>query len=257
MSANPRGQTRNKANHDQSDELKRRARRRLVGSIVLFLTAVIVVPAVIESEPAEKSSPIELVVPERPSLQAPLAVPEKTAEASSNLPATEHSLTAIPQAETAKPSRVEAPKEKPVSVAKVEPKPATPKPQPKQADTQPAKTTIKTEPAKSEPTRAESVKPPEIVKSAPASSPISADPIEKFAQADVYWVQVAALKDEVRAQGLRDKLREAGFEGRIESVSTDAGKVYRVRVGPLAGQPKANDVQARLKKLGYNGRVVQ
>lgn len=254
MSANPKGQSRNKANQDQSDELKRRARRRLIGSIVLFLTAVIVVPAIIENNPAQKASPIELVVPSRQPVSIPSPSEVIPPEASGiAVKADSAGLTNIPQAETVKPA---ASNGKPSSVSTV----GKGGPEPKVAEKPVVKKTEKpavTEVKKSAPVPPVSDPVPVIPPKVEPQSPVGADPIERFAQADVYWVQVAALKDQERAQGLRDKLRGAGFEGRIESISTDAGKVYRVRVGPLAGQTNANDVQSRLKKLGYTGRVVQ
>lgn len=224
MSAKPKGQPNSRNNSDQADELKRRARRRLVGSIVLFLTAIIVVPAIIETEPAQTQSPIELVVPDRPEPEdiktpAPVApAPEEVAKTESKEPA--------PKPEAAAPK----PKPEP-EPPKLQPKPEVKKPEP--------------------------VKPAKVEPSPQPAPPIASDPIEKFAQADVYWVQVVAVKDKSRAEALRDKLSAAGFEGRIESVSTDKGIVYRVRVGPLAGQARANEIKQQLKTAGYEGRVVQ
>ncbi len=71
MSSNSRSTARNKVNNDPVDELKRRSRRRLVGSIALFLAAIIIVPALVENEPSQTSSDVELVVPDRPSAEIP------------------------------------------------------------------------------------------------------------------------------------------------------------------------------------------
>lgn len=223
MSAKPKGPSNSRNNSDQADELKRRSRRRLVGSIVLFLTAIIVVPAIIETEPSRTQSPIELVVPNRPD-QEDIKVPVPVVPA--------------PEVATKTEPKQAEPQEKPPVTSK--PVPAEPEPKPEVKKPEPAP-----------------VKPAKVEPSPEPAPPIASDPIEKFAQADVYWVQVVAVKDKSRAEGLRDKLSAAGFDGRIESVSTDKGTVYRVRVGPLAGQSKANEVKQQLKAAGYEGRVVQ
>lgn len=239
MSAKSKGQTNSRNSGDQADELKRRARRRLVGSIVLFLTAIIVVPAIIETEPVQTQSPIELVVPDRPEPEDIKPAPPVSASVPTDTEIAQNEPEKQAPAPVTEP---EPPKTKP------EDKPVVPAPKP-EAEPKPKPEVKKTEP--------EPPKPIEVEPSPVPEPPIASDPIEKFAQADVYWVQVVAVKDKARAETLRQKLSESGFEGRIESVSTDKGPVYRVRVGPLAGQNRANEIKQQLKVAGYEGRIVQ
>ena len=259
MSANPKGQSQTKAERDQNDELKRRARRRLVGSAVLFLTAIVVVPAVIETEPSPTQSPIELRVPDRPSIDdiEPVQPPVLTNELDFD------SLIQDQPASTADApqpagSSFGAPAN---SVASSKPTPK-PKPKPSTAD-QPAAGSSKSGSSSAASGSAGSSRSPvarpiaPVIDSPLASGGDEADPIGKFAQADVYWVQVVAVRDKKRAQGMKEELNKAGFEARIESVSTDQGMVYRVRVGPLEGQDQANQSKSKLKAAGYDGRVVQ
>ncbi|MDX1669180.1 MAG: SPOR domain-containing protein [Limnobacter sp.] len=247
MSSKSKPQSNSRNSNDQADELKRRARRRLVGSIVLFLTAIIVVPAVIETEPAQTQSPIELVVPEKPDADE-VQSPEPTTDVSEG--------GSIFEQENV----VQSPKPADDSVSKTTDSPA----QGSSAKNEPdpvARAVKDTSPppaSKPEPeTKAQPTERPEPDSETRASTAVSSDPIEKFAQADVYWVQVVAVSNKNRADALRDELSSKGFEGRIESISTDQGTVYRVRVGPLAGSASANDVKQRLKAAGYEGRIVQ
>ena len=217
MSSNSRSTARNKVNNDPVDELKRRSRRRLVGSIALFLAAIIIVPALVENEPSQTSSDVELVVPDRPSAEIPAQAAQVPEQPKIEAPQStqEQALATAPVAPAVEPPPV---------VSEPAPKPA-PKPEPK----------------------------PE-----PKAETKVEDPIAAFAKAEVYWVQVAAVSDKLRADALSKELSGKGFPAKVESTSTGNGTVYRVRVGPIAGQAKADETKAKLAAAGYSaGRVVQ
>ena len=197
-----------------------------MGSIALFLAAIIVVPALVENEETPTSSDVELVVPARPS--AELVAPPAQVTPEAKLEA--------PQSSQERASAV-APVAPPV-----EPPPivAEPKPEPKPE--------LKPEP-KPEP-KAE-------------AKPAVEDPIADFAKpetskVETYWVQVAAVSDKARADSLAKEISGKGYSARVESANTSGGTVYRVRVGPIAGQAKADETKAKLGAAGYTtGRVVQ
>lgn len=233
MSSNSRSTARNKVNNDPVDELKRRSRRRLVGSIALFLAAIIIVPALVENEPTQTSSDVELVVPDRPSAEIPpqvVQVPEQ------------------PKIEAPQSTQEQAVAIAPVAPA-VEPPPivSEPAPEPKPKP----ETKLETKPANK-------VEPKPEPKVEPKAEPKVEDPIAAFAKAEVYWVQVAAVSDKARADALSKELSGKGFPAKVESTSTGNGTVYRVRVGPISGQTKADETKAKLAAAGYSsGRVVQ
>ncbi|HEX4916855.1 MAG TPA: SPOR domain-containing protein [Limnobacter sp.] len=235
MSSSSRSTARNKVNNDQVDELKRKSRRRLVGSIALFLAAIIVVPALVENEPVQTASDVELVVPARPSADTPVElakVPEQ--------PKLEAPVAVQEQATT--PVLPAPPKIAESAPAPVESKPET-KPEPKPE-------------AKVEAPKPESK--PDLKPEAKATKPASEDPIAQFAKGDVYWVQVAAVSDKARADALVKELGGKGFAAKVESVKSGSTSVFRVRVGPLNGQARADDTKAKLAQAGYSsGRVVQ
>lgn len=233
MSSNSRSTARNKVNNDPVDELKRRSRRRLVGSIALFLAAIIIVPALVENEPSQTSSDVELVVPDRPSAEIPAQVAKVPEQPKIEAPqaAQEQAAAVAPVAPPLEPPPLvpePAPEPKPEPKPKLEPKPES-KPEPK----------VETKPEAKPETKAE-------------------DPIAAFAKAEVYWVQVAAVSDKARADALSKELSGKGFPAKVESTSTGNGTVYRVRVGPISGQTKADETKAKLAAAGYSsGRVVQ
>lgn len=72
-----------------------------------------------------------------------------------------------------------------------------------------------------------------------------------------FAVQVAAMGSQGDATALRDKLRAAGFDGFVDSVSAGGRKLWRVRAGPQIQRADAERVRDQIKaKLGMAGNVV-
>jgi cell division septation protein DedD len=86
------------------------------------------------------------------------------------------------------------------------------------------------------------------VASAPAKTP---------ARAGGFAVQVAAMGSQADASAMRDKLRGAGFDGFVDSVSTGGRRLWRVRAGPQLQRADAERVRDQIKaRLGMAGNVV-
>jgi cell division septation protein DedD len=86
------------------------------------------------------------------------------------------------------------------------------------------------------------------VAAAPASAP---------AQAGGYAVQVAAMGSQADANALRDKLRAAGFDGFVDTVTSGGRQLWRVRAGPQTQRADAERVRDQIKaRLGMAGNVV-
>lgn len=253
MASNSRSTAKNRVNNDPVDELKRRSRRRLVGAIALFLAAIVIVPALVETEPAQAPSKVELIVPDRPSADINPDIENSTAK----------KTEATPEAN----KQASPPTQQPSSQAVAPPQAAPVAPPPLQPAPEPAPPTLPT-PVKPavEPNAAAAKKPevkkpedkkPEVKK--PEAQKTEDDLIAKFAKEDqeAFWVQVAAVGDKARADALRKELGAKGFSSKIEPVTNNGATVYRVRVGPYAGQDKADAAKSQLGAAGYTGRVVQ
>ena len=86
------------------------------------------------------------------------------------------------------------------------------------------------------------------VASAPTAAP---------ARAGGFAVQVAAMGSQADATAMRDKLRAAGFDGFVDSVSSGGRRLWRVRAGPQLQRADAERVRDQIKaKLGMAGNVV-
>ncbi len=209
-------------------QLKKRARRRLVGAVALALFAVIVLPMVMDREPRPLSQDIQVRIPSQDS----------TGFASKLLPG--KPATPMPAPEP-KP----AAEEKPSAQAKAEPAPAP--------STPPLAATKPTAPA--------SVAPPAKPAERPAAQEKKIEPAENPAAKDAadaagQWVvQLGAYKDAGKVRNLMSKLKGINVPAYTEKTETPQGSLTRVRAGPFASQEAAEKARGRVKIIGVDGPV--
>lgn len=233
---------------------KKRARRRLVGALVLGLAAAIVLPLVLDSEPRQTIPDVQVEIPPR---DTPL--PPKADEAT----ARGNEVAVVPPVEPASPAP--AP-EKPAPAAPAEPPKAAaiapaepPKAAPKAVDEH--KPAAKAAPKPAEAPKA-APKAPEASKTAPkvAAAPkaeTSAPATSASAKAETrFVVQVGAFANAGSARAQADKARKAGVRVYTETVKTAQGERTRVRVGPFTSREAADQARAKLKSIGLESSVV-
>src|SRR3569623_81327 len=174
------------------NDLKRLARRRLIGAVALTLLAVIALPLLLEDEPPPTSA-LSVHMAEAPApVPEQAAAPVSAAEPASSMPS-----QPAPPPEPTKPAEPAKP------VARPEPKPEA-------------------EPAKPEPVKAELAKPQS--KPHPVAAPV---PQKKPAAAsEMFVVQLAALSDGAKARELKARAALAGLPTYTDTV----GSLTRVRV---------------------------
>jgi len=240
----------NDAAEDSLDslDLKKRARRRLVGAAALALLAVIVLPVVMDSEPKPVAQDIQVRIPSQDgvglatkvlpnkSLATPLpAVQEKSPDIPAPVIAAANSASesrdaakSEAKADTkAKPETKAA--EKPVDKAKAD------KPQDKSADKAGADKTVK----KAEEARA-------------------AAALEGKASSSGQWVvQLGAYQNTGNVKLLLSKLKELGVPAYTEKLDSQEGAKIRVRAGPFPSKEAAEKAQTRIKIIGVDGPVGQ
>lgn len=227
---------------DEEVQLKKRARRRLVGAIVLVTAVAVVLPMVLDTEPKSVSQDVTIRIPS----------PDST-------PFTPKG--GVPAASTADSGGMTS---SPVSPAPAAPEPqAAPIPAPERnggagmagehgktadapktaEDPKPAETPKAAEKDTKKPTVKEAAKPStkEAVKAAPNGK---------------FVVQVAALADTAKAKQLQQRVAGAGVKAYTEVVRTAKGNVTRVRAGPYATREAAEKARGLLKTAGLDGKVV-
>ncbi len=249
-------------------QLKKRARRRLIGAIALVTVVAVFLPMVLDHEPKSVSQDISIQIPSQnagtfTSKIVPV-VPGGDPKAAS-APDTPAAPVTPEPAKTAAPAARES-----VTPPK-ESAPAAPKAAPVAAKTAVADPKAKAKPdseaapAKEQATEAKA-KPK--AKAAAAADPEAAPakeaapkPKAKTAKAESkdsgsFVVQVAALTDADKAKQMREQIAGAGVKAYTEVVPTAKGSVTRVRAGPFASREAAEKARDRLKELGLTGNVV-
>jgi DedD protein len=223
-------------------QLRKRARRRLVGAIALVTIIAVFLPMVLDHEPKPVSEDISIRIPS----------PNSGAFTSKIVPVAPVAKSA-PEPEVTPATPTQAPA--PIAPAKsAAPKAAAAMPAAKPAVALPsANDTEAAPPLKSESTKASSPAP----KPAVAVKPQSAEKTKSVAKGGAtYVVQVAALNDPDKAKQMRDQIAAAGVKAYTEAVPTAKGKVTRVRAGPFASRADADKARETLKGMGLNGNVI-
>lgn len=246
------------------DELKRRARRRLVGAIVLALAAAVLLPMLLEKEPRPLGEDVTVKIPavDDGKFVSRLATPD----------ATKVAVAASPAA-SAPADSAGAPVASPAG-ATTAPAPAAPGTQASAFPTGSRASVSEAEQrvlaagatsasGKGEPTR-ETRAAASATKEKPAERPHEPRPAAKgggsrepakAASADGFVVQLAAFSDDKGANALASKLKRQGYHAYTEAVQTSRGTLYRVRVGGYASREAAGEARNKLKGEGYSGIV--
>jgi DedD protein len=203
-----------KAISDEELQLKKRARRRLVGAIALVLLVVVFLPMFLDSEPKPLNQDIAITIPPIPNADTPA------------LPSGPPAVAGLPQAV---------------------PEPAT-KPEEPGQPASPGVSAPNTDPP------AADVKPQATQESRPAPRPAQkaeARPSPVTTAGDGYVVQLGAFSNAANAKALQRKLQENKFKAYTELVKSTGGDRTRVRVGPYATREAADKArdQLRTRKL--------
>jgi DedD protein len=211
---------------DETLELRRRARRRLIGAIALVLALVIVPPWVMDLEPKPVATNLTVEIPRQDAgaLKPPAVVPPPKATVST---------------------------------------PAAP---PAGADTQagalPRPPDVSPDTGKAERPKSESAKgaqKPEPVARAAPPGPARADEAkraEAILNAEGFLVPLGAFANKDNVKALEAKLAKAGVTYYTEVVATPGGEQTRVRAGPFPTKEAAEKSREQLKGLGLSPGAV-
>jgi DedD protein len=232
------------ASPDDVERARTRARRRLIGAVVLLGVGIIGFPLVFETQPRPIPVDLPIEIPRKDSVP-PLATPPPR----SSVPRASGPVTAeAPAPQSAAASAPQVVASAPAPAAEV------------------AQSTEPSRPPASTPPPRETPKPP-VAQPKPATPPASdkavADASRAKAllddQADAagrFVVQVGAFADAAAAGSTRSKIEKLGMKTHTQSVDTSSGKRIRVRVGPFASRDEADKAAARIKSAGFGPQVL-
>lgn len=208
-------------------QLRKRARRRLIGAVTLVAVMVTVLPMVLDDEPKPVGQDIAINIPSQQGADFPLKAAKPVV------------LHEQPVSPVSPPQAVPVPLEK-----RAEPV----APAPKMADIKPAPA-----PAKKEEKPADKPKPP-------PEKPVEAKPASKAAEVPpsggAYVVMLGAFLSEDNAKQRQAKLKALGIKYYLEKINSPAGEKTGVRAGPYASRQDAEHALSRLKAAGIQDGLV-
>lgn len=204
---------------EKEDQLRKRARRRLVGAVALVIISVVVLPLVFDGKPQQKDHEIEVVV-------SPGHIPGSGKAADKPVPEDSERV----KGEIADPAGAGLDGGTPFSSARPAGKTA------EEAARESATGSVDSKPAASKTTGV----------GAEAGN----------ARAESFVVQLGAFTDPEKARQQYKHPALNGFRIYTEQSRTETGEVLtRVRAGPFASRAEAELVKEKLKKLNISGVV--
>lgn len=251
-----------------SSTLKRRARRRLIGSIALVLIAVIALPMIFDDEKKPLDQDVSVQIPNQEVVIARPAdgkagkgkiVEPKEPKSPVPDPAPRVDGPAAPSVAPVAPIVQAEPAREPVAasakgeVIKPEPKPESRpevRKEPKADSKAAPKAEAKAAPSKAEEARVKAILDGAIAKETAAKEAAAKDSTAGFA------VQIGAFATEDKIREAREKLGGAGFKSYTEKLDTKEGERTRVRAGPFASRDAAETARDKIRALGFAGAAV-
>jgi len=236
---------------DSSDanlQLKKRARRRLVGAFAFAGLAAVILPMVMDEEPKQQVQDVQIRIPGQdqtpfvnklakatPDSGEPL-VPPETAE-----PAARGNEAAVKPTD----GPVSQPAEKAVD------KPAE-KPVEKEADKAPVKAEEK---KKVEPEAGETQRVAAILDGKAGDTAVKQPANGNGPGNGQFVILIGAFSNPANVKQLQTKIGELGVKVYTEPLDSPGGKKTRVRAGPFPNREAADKALGRLKRIGVNGVV--
>ena len=216
------------------EEMRRRAKHRLLGAAVLVLLGVVGFPLLFDKQPRPIPVDIVIEIPDKnkvkplnsPAPVLPAASATASATASAGLSQVEEKVAETP---------IPASSQETKAVTELEPKAAE---------------KLTENPGEKAPLRFnEAAKVQALLE--------DRDPAKKLdASTGRYVVQVGAFADATRAREVRLKVEHAGLKTYTQVAETKDGRRIRVRVGPFAAKAEADKAVEQIKKLNLPAAIL-
>ncbi len=250
--------------NENIEVVRRRARYRLIGAVVLVLFAVVGFPLVFDTQPRPVAVDTPIVIPDRqavapltaaaptPASQAPAKpwkIAPETLSTQAGLdpreevvqPSASAPVPAV--ANEAKPESAEKPKDKQADKPKEKPEAGHAKDDAKAAQT--AKDKADAEAKTKNKSKSDADKAKALLEG-------------KSAASERVIIQVGAFSDAAKLREVRQKLEKGGFKTYTQVVEGKDGKsTTRVRVGPFDSREEADKAAARIRKLDLSPAILK
>ena len=263
--------------NDAQLQLKKRARRRLVGAVAFASVVAIVLPVIMDNEPRQPVQDVEISIPGQdekpfaPRFAAPAERPvEKPVTRTETPPAS--ATTPVPTPEAPLAPRPEVP---PATVTEARPE-ARPLGAPtarvvevvrdkgdktekndkagKSADKTPEKPAAKPEKQADKEKDKEKAKNEEARRAAALLGGQAAES-KPAAKGGEFVILIGAFANEDNVRNLRSKLGEQGVKSYTEPLDSPQGRKTRLRAGPFPNREAADKALDKMRRIGVSGVV--
>lgn len=241
------------------ETIRRRARHRLMGAVVLVFIGVVAFPLLFDSQPRPVAVDTPILIPDRQAT-APLAsgvpLPAVQSPAKPLLPAASSPLPAQASLEPGKEEVVTA------SAARPDLQPALPTASPAPAASgqnsmdpaaapKPPEATANAKPEPRDKPAPKVVDDGQKAKALLEGKSTAPDPSERVV------IQVGAFTDPDKVREVRRKLEQAGLKTYTQTVEGKDGKrTTRIRLGPFDSRVEADKAAARVRKLDLPANLI-
>lgn len=242
-----------------------RTRRRLVGSAMLLLLGVIVLPLLFEGQPRplpggtapqalpDREGAADLPLPPVARMvgKAPEELPEPPVEPSASGVSVRKVVVApVPVADEAASAAAVVRRSEirgqaasgvlvPLAAAPAAPRVAV------------AAVPVPQKPAAAPPSPPKPAPPP-----APPAKPAPAAAQAQAAEADRYIVQVGSFSEDTEVRSVRMRVEKLGLRTYVQVADSNSTRRVRVRVGPFSSKAEADRAASRIKAAGLGGSVL-
>jgi len=249
--------------NDAQSQLKKRARRRLVGAVAFASVVAVVLPMVMDHEPRQSVQEVEIRIPGQD--EKPLAPKFAVTPVEKPVPKTpEPAADGKPQVATeaaeppAKPTArvLEVAKDKPVEKTTEKPAEKSPeKPQQKPAEKPAAKPEKAAEKPVEKPVAKESTADAKRAAAILAGAGAASEAAPAPAKTGEFVILIGAFANEDNVRNLKAKLAEKNIKTYSEPLPTPGGTKTRVRAGPFPSREAAEKALEKMKQVGVSGVI--
>jgi len=218
------------------EALRKRARYRLTGAVVLVLAGVVGFPLLFDSQPRPIAVDIPIVIPDKSQVSA--LAPPPAASAAAGVA----SGAAVPASAASIPVAVPVQQASSAAVATAARASA------ERGATKPDKATVPAAPASyaaADAARAQALLDGKSAPTKPAASATGR-----------FVVQFGSYSDAAKAHEARLKVERAGFKTYAQVAQGADGKRFRVRVGPFVKRADAEQAAEKIKKLNLPASIL-
>lgn len=237
--------------NDAQQQLKKRARRRLVGAVFFASIVALLLPLLMDHDPRPPVQDVAIHIPgqdEKPFAPALVAVPldgvsDKPVGAVASPPEVAmNPPVVVPKPVDRLPERQieKVPEKLPEKLP--EKAPEKPKPAPEKKPEP-----VKAPEVSSEAKRAAAILAGQFVESAPSAT--------SGAAASQHVILIGAFSNDGNVRNLQKKLGELGIKTYTEALNSPQGNKTRVRAGPFANRAAAEKALEKMKRIGVSGVV--